>query len=182
MNRKEFLRNAGLGMAGLLFAPRLAQAMGANKGSLLVGNQQDWARFVVDFALENGAVYADARLGHCEITGTAKGFAPIALLDEPLLGARIRSESGWRHILMRDISEMGIRNAVEAAVQPFHDTSFRGPYWVSAHFDEAQLGAFHTSDTAIFDQVNHALLRYGQPIALPPSYSDIQFCDIILQS
>lgn len=182
MNRKEFLRNSGLGMAGLLFMPRLVRAMGGDADGISQIGQSDWAKFVVDYAMASGAHYADARFGNCDITGTAKGFSPIALLHEPLLGARIRSESGWRHILMRDISEKGIQTAVEAALQPFHDTSFRGPYWVSAHFPEEAIKAFHTSDPALLDQLNHALLRYGQPAALPPSYSDIQFCDIILQS
>ena len=180
MERREFIKRLGLGTGALFLAsPLLSSALRPGWASA------DAVRFAVEQAMQAGAVYADACIGPCRLTGGKGPYAspngpPTPLLQDRALGMRICTESGWRQVLLADPSRSEIARQVPLALRASPDKRKPREYWTSAEYAAHELLASHSSDPAIAAQIGHKWLRYADRQPLPPSTAQAFFCDILL--
>ncbi|MCB9234625.1 MAG: hypothetical protein H6581_23415 [Bacteroidia bacterium] len=176
MNRREFFKLAGLGTGGLFFTSSLLAS--ALNEHWQAGAAVDLA---IQLALENGASYADARIGPCTIQGHKGDFAPVSLLNCDLLGMRIGGPHDWRYLLIRDLSETGIRENMKLAFTNQIEDSTTVPY-ISAQFDSEKMLASKTSDPEILEVLKMVSIRFAMRPQLPIKQGrDLLFCDILLE-
>ncbi len=175
MNRRDFFKLTGLGAGALFIAPTVLAAAWTD-----VWQAEDAVKFAVAHALAQGATYADARIGPCVLTGHETDFAPLGLLDTDLLGMRICTPQGWRKLVIRDFDRAAIQDNLAHAFQPAQEAAAPRTHWLTAQFCKHTVLAQRSSDDAIDAQINMAMLRYGQQLAMPAHGPHILFCDILL--
>lgn len=174
MNRREFFKMTGLGMGSAFLLPGILSAAWTDQW-----NAEEAVAFAVAHARANGATYADACIGPCEVHGHKEGFAPVGLLDTDLLGMRICTPQGWRMVLLRDFSKAAIQRDLTPALEPAPEMQNAREHWLVAHFPNEKILAKHSSDTSLSHGLHGAQLRYGRPLDLPSNLPDTLFCDII---
>ena len=175
MNRRDFLKLAGLGTGTLFLTPTLVAASWTD-----AWQAEDAVNFAVAHALSEGAMYADACIGPCVLSGHGIDFAAQGLLETNLLGMRLCTPDGWRKCVIRQFDKTAIEeNIARAFAQAAHPKQKRN-HWLTAQFCKETVLAQRSSDTTTESHLNMAMLRYGQQIPLPENGPDILFCDILL--
>lgn len=142
-------------------------------------NAEEAVAFAVAHARANGASYADACIGPCEVHGHQDGFAPTGLLNTDLLGMRICTPEGWRMVLLRDFTKAAIQRDLSPALQATTAMQPNREHWVVAHFPSEKVLAKHSSDSSLHQGLQSSQLRYGRPLDLPLNLPGTLFCDII---
>lgn len=177
MTRREFLQRNTLVAGGLLLAPPLLASAWTDQW-----RAESAVRLVIAYALGHGAEYVDARVGHCALTGHGKDFGSVSLLESELLGARICLAGEWRHVVLHDLSERGLRRQLPQVLQASTATKRQRPDWISATFDEETLLASGDSDPATKSALHAAWMRYSEQRPLPSGSGDLLFCDVLLEN
>ena len=181
MNRKEFLSHAGLGAAGIFLAPAMiASAWRAESEAT------EAIDFAMKFVLKNGATYADARVGSCEVMAFGTEFANVEPVRSQVLGMRFCTEKGWQHVVLRDLSHEGIETNLGRALKGTgrakgKSQSEKGEIRIVAHFSPEKTTVRRSSDPETESALNTAWMRYAAPPALPENSADLLFCDLLLE-
>ncbi|HEX2899532.1 MAG TPA: hypothetical protein VHS96_07410 [Bacteroidia bacterium] len=175
MNRRDFFRLTGLGAGSLLLAPALLGSAWTE-----TWQAQDAVKFAVAHALAQGATYADACIGPCQLIGQHADFAPVGLLETDLLGMRICTAQGWRKLVMREFDQAAIQRNLIPALDSHPALQADREHWIAAHFCKEKVIARHDSDSTLGADLNMAMLRYGQRLSLPQNGPHTLFCDILL--
>jgi hypothetical protein len=176
MDRRDFLKRTGLAAAALFATPNLF----AKTWTIEVAAQEIVAKAIA-FALANGAIYADARLGPCKVYGNENLTDQVPLMDAQLLGMRICTGSAWRYFLIADIEDDTLERSLQAAIARPVSSTKPATYWLSAHFCQEELLAQQSSDPALEAQLNTAHIRYAERQALPASQGNLHFIDLLIQ-
>jgi hypothetical protein len=175
MNRRDFFKLTGLGSATIFLAPAvLGSAWTAQ------WNAQDAVKFAVAQALAQGATYADACIGPCEVVGHQEDFSPSGLFESDLLGMRICTAQGWRKVVLREFDRESIQQSLSSALSNAVPKQAPREYWLAAKFCKETAVAHVSSDSTLEFGLNTAMLRYGQPLDLPLNGPNTLFCDILL--
>lgn len=176
MDRKDFLKSAGLAAAALFVRPekfvsRWDEDLDA----------QDFVSQALAYALANGAIYADARIGECTLVGYDDAHEAIDLLKDNLIGLRICTNAGWRNFILADLKSKDLEARIkEAMAAPIQNTT-PNKYMLSAHFCQDKIKAYKSTDSQIESMLNTAQIRYAQTQALPSNSNNIHFCDLLIQ-
>lgn len=168
MKRREFFKWAGLATGGLLAVPGLIAATNPTP------EQEDALDFALRYALENGALYADARIGPCELKGHEH---PIFQTD--LAGFRICTADGWRNAILRDLKRPALEKALDHMLTAKTSVAQTSD-WHSAVFDAEKVLLKRSSDPAIEKELQLAPSRFAERGPLPQSDSRILFLEILL--
>jgi hypothetical protein len=175
MRRREFFKMLGLGAGGILVLPSLIGAAWTE-----TWQAEDAVRFAMAYAQKLGATYTDARIGPGEIQGKLEQFQPKSLLTSDLLGLRICTPAGWRHVVMRDFSKAAIAEGIDQVFRVDAQNAPDEHNWVTAHFHNEQMLAQGSSHPEVEQVLNTAWLRYAQRPNLPRNGHNLLFCDLIL--
>lgn len=168
MKRREFFKWSSLAAGGLLAVPRL---MAAHRPTPA---QEDALDFAVRYAMENGALYADARIGPCELQGHAH---PIFQTD--LAGFRICTADGWRNAILRDLNRAELKKALDTMLSA-KSGGGQTPEWRSAIFDAEKILIRRSSDPDIEKELNAGSSRFAERSPIPVGNSRILFLEILL--
>ena len=176
MNRRDFLKISGLGASGLFLTTALSGTPITRRWKA-----EETIDRVVNWALQNGAIYVDARIGKCEIQGHGGKFEPVSLMDSELLGVRICTREGWRFMVLRDY-EMGVvESQLTQAFKAKTPKRRQGDWWVSADFCRDELLASKSSQPEMLPDLNQAWMRYAELNPLPKGSQNLLFCDILIE-
>jgi hypothetical protein len=172
MNRRQFFQRMGWGAGGLLLAPTVFGAAWSESWEA-----EDITAYAVACAREAGALYADARVGTCQLSSEGPHVADRA----ELLGMRICGPDGWRHVLLHSSDRDQLRAQIEEVLAtPLRQDSTQRKHWIAAVFLVEQTLASASSDPSVATTLQTAWMRYPQPTALPASSADIFYCDLLL--
>lgn len=175
MNRREFFKLTGLGAGAAFLLPTLVAAAWTEQWAA-----EDAVKFAVAHAMEQGAIYADACIGPSELIGHKDKFKPQDLLHTDLLGMRICTPAGWRKLVVRSFDKESIQRYLAHALDPQATLQPKREDWIAAQFAKEKVLALHSSDSTLALDLNAAMMRYGQPLAMPENTAEILFVDILL--
>ena len=176
MDRRDFFKRAGLGLGGLFVAKGLLASQltdGAAASQTL--------QYVVDYLKERGALYADARIGPCELIGRDQNFLPNSLFRSELLGVRVAREEGWRHAVISDLEQPALDRSLDLLLQAEVKEGTPAGKWVTAQFDMGKIISGHSSDPEVAHELNQVSLRFTEKTAIPQGSQDLLFCDLLIE-
>ena len=163
-------------MAAIFLAPRLSGKSWHNQA-----NAAEIVREAIEAAKANGAIYADARVGICTLYGANEAFQELELLKTEILGMRICTENGWRHVLLLDSGKKALSVSIQKAIQAKSMAKKAEKHWLKAHFCQDEVLAQHSTDPKIEADLNVALLRFAEKQPLPDNTAQFHFCDFLIQ-
>ena len=176
VGRREFLKRLGLGAGGLLLAsPLLSKVLASD------AQAGDLVNYAVSKALENGAVYADAFVGKCEIAGKTASFGSTSLLERELLGMRICTpEKGWRNVVIGSLDKESVLKGIRCSFDAENQAAPQPDHWITAEFDHDHIRAEKSSHPELQAELGGKWMRYAERSGLPRSTDQFLFCDLLL--
>ena len=176
MDRRDFFKRAGLGLGGLFVAKGLLASQLTDGGKA-----SQTLQYVVEYLTERGALYADARIGPCELIGRDQNFLPNSLFRSELLGVRVAREAGWRHAVISDLEQPALDQSLDLLLEATVKEGSPPGKWVTAQFDMGRIMAGHSSDPEVARELNQVPLRFTQKAAIPQGSKDLLFCDLLIE-
>lgn len=176
MDRRNFLKMSGLGATGLFLQTSLAAAPLTRQWKA-----EELVHKALDLALKQGALYADARIGTCEILGHSSEFKAVSLFNAELLGMRICTPQGWRHLVLRELDSITLETHIQHAHNALPTVPRTGAWWVSAEFCSEKVLARKSSHPDTETQLNASWMRYVDRPKLPINTDHLLFCDLLLE-